>query len=184
MISEFNDGYKKTFPNFKPWFDENNFVEYIKKCEEKQKGIGTNGINTYTYFIIDRLKLIGICSFRINPEADEEMNTYGGHISYSTSPKYRKEGYRTIACHLLIKKCLEYNLDEIMIMCDANNIASQKIIEKNFGSLKDKIKYKGKIANWHGQIHYRYIVNTKESIIKFNNKYRDIEHEKFKNCIF
>jgi predicted acetyltransferase len=162
MLDEYVEEYKKMFPNYHAVSREN-YKEHLRVWEEHRKGIGTNGVFNNFCWIIDNNKIIGLCTFNINPEVDEKFRMYGGHISYSIHPKYRNQGYGTIACHLLIKKCLEFGIEEVMITCYDWNSPSKKVIENNFGILKDKIENKN-------EINCRYLINTKQSIKKFEEK--------------
>ncbi len=163
MLDEYVKEYKKMFPNYHGVSREN-YDEKLKIWEEHRKGIGINGVINNFCWLINNDKIIGLCTFNINPEVDEKYKIYGGHISYSIHPKYRNQGYGTLACHLLIKKCLEFGVEETMITCRDWNTPSKKVIENNFGTLKDKI-------DDNGELSCRYLIKTRESIKKFEEKY-------------
>lgn len=162
MLDEYEKEYKKMYPNYHGVSKEN-YEEKLKIWDEHRKGIGTNGVINNFCWVIDNNKIIGLCTFNINPEVDEKFRTYAGHISYSIHPKYRNQGYGTLACHLLIKKCLEFGIEEVMITCRDWNIRSKKVIENNFGDLKDEIEDNGEIT-------CRYLIKTRESIKKFEEE--------------
>lgn len=163
MVDEYANEYKKLFPNYKG-VDQNNYLYKLKEFENRRNAIGTNGLVNIHMWLINNNKIIGHCTY--NPELgnNEEMKKFGGNISYAIHPKYRGQGYGTLACHLLIKKCLEAGLSEVMITCLDWNIPSKKVITNNFGILMDEIYDNNKK-------HCRYIVKTKESINKFLKKY-------------
>lgn len=162
MLIEYEEEYKKMFPNYRGVSREN-YEEKLKVWDEHRRGIGTNGVNNNFCWLIDNNKIIGLCTYNINPEVDEKFKNYAGHISYSIHPKYRNQGYGTIACHLLIKKCFELGIEEVMISCRDWNIPSKKVIENNFGTFKDKI-------DDNGEPSCRYLINTRESIKKFEEE--------------
>lgn len=174
MLDEYVEEFKKKFPNYHSVAREN-YEEKLKIWEEHRKGIGTNGVLNNFCWVIDNNKMIGLCTFNINPEVDDEFNTYAGHISYSIHPKYRNQGYGTYACHLLIKKCLEFGIEEVMITCNDWNTTSRKVIENNFGTFKDKIN------NDKGEVCLRFLIKTRESIRKFEEKYFDKEDQLYKS---
>lgn len=163
MVDEYVEEYKKICPDYHA-FSRENYQEKLKIWEEHRQGIGTNGVFNNFCWLIDNNKIIGLCTFNTNPEVDEKFKTYAGHISYLIHPKYRNQGYGTIACHLLIKKCREFGIEEVMISCRDWNIPSKKVIENNFGTLKDKI-------DDNNELSCRYLINTKESIRKFEEQY-------------
>lgn len=165
MLDEYVKEFKKMLPNYHGVSNEN-YEEKIKIWDEHRKGIGTNGVSNNFCWVIENNKIIGLCTFNINPEVDERFRIYAGHISYSIHPKYRNQGYGTVACHLLIKKCLEFGIEEVMITCLDWNSPSKKVIEKNFGNFKDKIEDNGEIC-------CRYLIKTRESIRKFEEENLD-----------
>ena len=155
--------YKKMFPNYHGVSREN-YEEKLKVWDEHRRGIGTNGVSNKFCWLIDNNKIIGLCTYNANPELDEKFKNYAGHISYSIHPKYRNQGYGTIACHLLIKKCFELGIEEVMISCRGWNTPSKKVIENNFGTFKDKI-------DDNEEPSCRYLINTRESIKKFEEEH-------------
>lgn len=54
---------------------------------------------------------------------------------YGVVPSKRNKGYGTIICKLLIDKAKEYGINDVIITCNSDNIASAKVIENNNGVL-------------------------------------------------
>lgn len=52
----------------------------------------------------------------------------------------RRKGYGTIALALAIKKAARLGLKRIIVVCQKDNIASRKLIEKNRGVLLRTVK--------------------------------------------
>lgn len=69
----------------------------------------------------------------------------GGHIGYAIHPNERGKGYGTHLLHLMLEKAKEQGLREVLMTCNANNLASQKIIQLNGGEAVDRFPYKEKI---------------------------------------
>lgn len=44
MIDEYNDDYKRMYPDFKPFVTKENFASFLKSVEDKKNGIGNNGV--------------------------------------------------------------------------------------------------------------------------------------------
>lgn len=169
MLDVYVEEYKKMFPDYHA-VSRDNYEEKLKIWDEHRRGIGTNGVLNNFCWLIDNERIIGICTFNVNPEVDIFYKTYAGHISYAIHPKYRGQGYGTIACHLLLKKCLEKGIEEAMITCLDDNEASKGVILNNNGVLKDKIE------DDKGKINCRYIIDVKESIKRFEEKYKELSH--------
>lgn len=53
----------------------------------------------------------------------------GGHIGYNIRPSERKKGYAKEALNLILKNAYENGLEEALIDCYKDNIASKKAIE-------------------------------------------------------
>lgn len=57
----------------------------------------------------------------------------GGHIGYEVRPSERRKGYGTLILRLMLEKARGHGLARVLVTCDADNIGSAKIIEKNGG---------------------------------------------------
>ena len=71
---------------------------------------------------------------------NEFLTHYGGHIGYDIRPSKRGNNYATLALGLCLKEAKKIGLDEVLITCDDDNIASIKIIERNGGVFQNTIK--------------------------------------------
>ncbi len=58
-----------------------------------------------------------------------------GHVGYTILPAFACQGYATAALAAMLGVAREAGLPEITITCDATNLASRRIIEKNGGRL-------------------------------------------------
>jgi len=137
-IDEYNQEYKKIYPEFKPFATRDNFDQFLKHVEKAKNGINNNGVKEVFYFAIENDKIVGHGSIRINPELDKNINMYG-HIMYGVVPSKRKKGYGTIICKLLVEKAKEYGIEKIIISCNSDNLASSLIIQKNHGELFESV---------------------------------------------
>lgn len=52
---------------------------------------------------------------------------------------FRGRSYGTRYCHLLLKQCQAIGLTNVVICCDEQNIASIRVIEHNYGWLKEVV---------------------------------------------
>ncbi len=89
--------------------------------ENKVKGF----VSTYCYAInLTGTNLtIGTIDLRIG---NNTLTYYGGHIGYGIDKKHRGHHYAAKACKLLGKVALAHGMDELIITCNPENIASQK----------------------------------------------------------
>ena len=58
-----------------------------------------------------------------------------GHVGYSIRPAFAGNGYGTAALAAMLEQAGEIGLPRLVVICDATNLASRRIIEKNGGRL-------------------------------------------------
>jgi predicted acetyltransferase len=66
---------------------------------------------------------------RLTPDLERE----GGHIGYDVRPSRRREGLGTTLLRLALVEARTMGIARVLITCDADNVGSQKIIERNGG---------------------------------------------------
>lgn len=62
-----------------------------------------------------------------------DLELEGGNIGYDVRPSERGKGYGSALLALTLDKARELGLDEVLVTCDTDNLASARIIEKNGG---------------------------------------------------
>lgn len=163
MLDDYNKEYLTIYKDFKPFVTRENYKVLLKQNELKKQGINNDGVKEIFYWLIEDNKIIGHASLRLNPEVDEKTYKYSGHVMYGIVPSKRGKGYGSYLCHLLIKKALEFGLNTIFITCRAENEASNKVIENNFGEFIETLP-----KDNNNEQTNRYIVDVKKSILKFD----------------
>lgn len=94
-----------------------------------------DGVPTVYYDIYLHNTYTKIGSIDLRLKMNEEMYYYG-HIGYNISKKYRGHNYSYYACLLVFNIARnEYNMDELIITCNPDNIASYTILNKLNGEL-------------------------------------------------
>lgn len=119
-----------------------NFSEYLERINKDEKGIDLpkNFVPSTTYWLIDNTTYIGGVSFR--HRLTPRLKKYGGHIGYSIRPSKREKGYGKQMLALTLRRVKKNGLKKVLITCDNDNIASQKIIKANGGILQNTINTK------------------------------------------
>lgn len=80
----------------------------------------------------------GAISFRWQPGTMDLPPYCLGHIGYSVVPWKRQRGYATRALQLLLPQVRGEGLAYVELVSDADNIASQRVIEANGGELIER----------------------------------------------
>lgn len=115
---------------------------YIKRAKQFDKGEVPRGmVRASTLWLVDKNQFIGRIGIRHT--LNTKLKKFGGHIGYAIRPGKRKKGYGYKALELALKKAKIIGLKKVMVTCDDDNIASQKIIEKHGGKLKSKRVHEG-----------------------------------------
>lgn len=98
-----------------------------------------DGIPTIYYDILrneDKTK-VGTIELRLTVEGDMY---YYGHIGYNILKAYRGNGYAYWACLVLFKIAnKEFHMDELIVTCSPENIASYKTLTKLNGEIIDLV---------------------------------------------
>jgi predicted acetyltransferase len=82
----------------------------------------------------------GSIGFRWQPGTTELPAYCLGHIGYSVVPWKRRQGYATRALHLLLPHARAEGLSYAELTTDADNVASQRVIESNGGTLIERFR--------------------------------------------
>jgi len=126
------NGYRNSFSG-QP---ESEFSDWIMSQVYRANAINLqdNQVPKISYWIESEDKeLIGFLKIRtrLTPSLLEQ----GGHIGYFISPDYQGKGYGTQALTQGLKKAHLKGIDLVLVTCDADNLGSKRVIEKNGGLL-------------------------------------------------
>ncbi|WP_315109470.1 GNAT family N-acetyltransferase [Clostridium intestinale] len=113
---------------------------YSAICDNLKEETVREGLvpaTTYMAISSDDNRLIGMIDIR--HRLNEYLINFGGHIGYSIRKCERQKGYATEMLGLALTKCIELNIENVLVTCDKNNIASAKTIIKNGGILENEI---------------------------------------------
>ena len=68
---------------------------------------------------------------------NEYLTQVGGHIGYGVRKTERNKGYAKQMLKLALEKCKELKIKRVLITCDEDNIASEKVILSANAKLED-----------------------------------------------
>ncbi|MCC3763146.1 GNAT family N-acetyltransferase [Glycomyces sp. TRM65418] len=74
----------------------------------------------------------------IRHRLNEHLREIGGHIGYDIRPGARRRGHATAMLAAALPRAAGLGIEKALITCDADNIGSRKVIERNGGTLEDQ----------------------------------------------
>lgn len=128
------------------------FPAYLSRIREDEMGIGIDpdSVPMSVYWLIDGSgSILGSSSFR--HVLNDDLLDLGGNIGYKVHPFERRKGYGTLILKLTLQKAREKGLTGVLVTCDADNIASARIIQSNggvFSSRSYSEKYQREISRY------------------------------------
>ena len=112
-------------------------------------------IHQTTYGIFENDELIG--GFNLRHELTKHTINHGGHIGYLIRPSKRNKGYGTKLLKLALEEAKKLNIKNVLITCNINNKASEKVILNNGGIYENN--YFEEIEN---ETYKRYWINLEK----------------------
>ena len=110
---------------------------WLKSINDIEQGKNEKLVPSTYYLILSDDEVVGTISMR--HYLTKDLEEFGGHIGYSIKPSARRKGYAKEALRLILK-LYKAKYDEILIMCEDDNIASNKTILANCGILINQIE--------------------------------------------
>ena len=112
------------------------WLEELKKrsCEDTvPKGL----VPSSTYLGIREKDNYIVGMIDIRHYLNEYLTQVGGHIGYGVRKTERNKGYAKQMLKLALEKCKELKIKKVLITCDEDNIASEKVILSANAKLED-----------------------------------------------
>jgi len=116
------------------------YEKWLEETTKKRHGIDlpNNRVRAILFLVMDdNDNVIGVAD--IKPELNENLLNFGGHISYSVRPSERNKGYATAILSLMLEYAKKIGVNRVLLICNEQNNASAKIIEKSGGVLENTL---------------------------------------------
>jgi predicted acetyltransferase len=82
-------------------------------------------------------EIVGRVSLRY--ALNDVLRERGGHIGYVVLAAHRRRGYATEMLRQALLLAREHGIEEVIVTCDDNNVASARVIERNGGVLESLV---------------------------------------------
>ena len=112
------------------------WLEELKKrsCEDTvPKGL----VPSSTYLAVREKDNYIVGMIDIRHYLNEYLTQVGGHIGYGVRKTERNKGYAKQMLKLALEKCKELKIKKVLITCDEDNIASEKVILSTNAKFED-----------------------------------------------
>lgn len=129
--------------------DFDSFVHDLSRLADEAR-VRQAGYRDCVFWLIDDDEYVGQASIR--PDLGTPyLITYGGHVGYSIRPSRRRQGYGRRILTLALEKCIEEQVDRVLVTCDEDNIPSRRIIEANGGVFESGLLMDDVVARAEGR---------------------------------
>ena len=126
-----------------PWvlgFDADDFPALLARLSDAAdgKGICENLVPHTTYWMVDAAgEIVGVANLR--HRLNDHLLLEGGHIGYSIRPSLRGRGLATRQLALALEAAGRRGLRRVLVVCERDNPASARVIEKNGGRMAGEV---------------------------------------------
>ena len=141
MLDEWNASGEKIIPYAIRRIDYHDFVHYCNNLEVKDAAGGLVPDSTVFCQDEERNRIVGAVNIR--HYLNEALLLNGGHIGDGVRPSERRKGIATQMIALALEECRKLGIEKVLMVCDKENIASAKSIQKNGGILENEVEVDG-----------------------------------------
>lgn len=123
------------------WETDEGFAAYVAEKVAERDGVVRDGwVRCTNLWWVDGEEYIGRMSIR--HELTDWLREIGGHIGYDVRRSRRREGHATAMLAAALRIAYDLGIEQALVTCDDDNVASQLVIEHNGGVLEDVRKRK------------------------------------------
>jgi predicted acetyltransferase len=125
-------------------FLQNRFEDYVIDFDRTRKGMGLplGWVPATEYWWVQGDEFLGRIDIR--HRLTDALKKFGGHIGYEVRPTERKKGHGKEMLKAVLPCAKEMRIEKLLITCDSDNIASQRMILSVGGVFQDEIMNEGK----------------------------------------
>ena len=116
--------------------DYHDFDNYLNNLEIKETN--SQYVPDSTFFALDIKRNIFVGAVNIRHYLNDKLLKDGGHIGDGIRPSERRKGFGTEMIRLALLECKKLGIDNALMVCDKDNIASKKTIINNGGKKEEQ----------------------------------------------
>ncbi|MBK7890634.1 MAG: GNAT family N-acetyltransferase [Bdellovibrionales bacterium] len=120
------------------WQPGQPFAEYLARLRRNTAGLELpEGFvpNTMFYGFVDG-QIVG--RLHVRHRLSEALRRRGGHVGYAVAPPFRGRGYAQRMLTLALPICERLGIQDVMLTCGDENVASYRVIEACGGCLAER----------------------------------------------
>lgn len=141
MLDEWSATGEKIIPYAIRRLDYHDFDYYCANLEVTDSSGGL--VPDSTFFCLDEDRNIIVGAVNIRHYLNESLLLNGGHIGDGVRPSERRKGIATKMIALALDECKKLGIENVLMVCDKENIGSAKSIQNNGGILENEIEVDG-----------------------------------------
>lgn len=161
--------------NIVPWAicknDYHDFDEYLAGLEIKEPRDGK--VPDTTCFCLDTETNRFVGAVNIRHYLNDYLMRCGGHIGDGIRPSMRGKGLGAKMLALALDECRKMGLERVLMVCDAENHASARTIQKNGGILENRTVEKG----CEIERYWIDLTSSDREIVSFTNFYASMDDD-------
>jgi predicted acetyltransferase len=129
FLADFDRAGETNIPAFfaDPTWTHAEIVEHLAR-RRRGEGLPAGWVPGTTFFLIDEGRILGVANLR--HRLTERLRQFGGHVGYSVRPSARRRGHATRLLDGIKEVAREMGMRRLLVTCDADNLASARVIEK------------------------------------------------------
>ena len=116
--------------------DYHDFDNYLNNLEIKDDD--GKHVPDSTFFALDIKRNIFVGAVNIRHYLNDKLLKDGGHIGDGIRPSERRKGFGTEMIRLTLLECKKLGINNVLMVCDKDNIASRKTIINNGGKKEEQ----------------------------------------------
>jgi predicted acetyltransferase len=151
---DFYEEWKASQESFVPWVigkDPEDFEAYVQFLNEgaDESKLADGFVPHSTYWLMDSSHRI-LGAVNIRHQLNQKLLESGGHIGYGIRPSERRKGYASELLRQSLQITRDLGLEQVLVVCDQTNTASERTILKNGGVLESEfIEADGNVVRRH-----------------------------------